>query len=59
MKTSYRIGVARTAREMALVSHTLSKNGMTAYTRDKGKWAWSDNFSVWLYVGPQKKGERS
>jgi hypothetical protein len=60
MKPSYRVGVARTAREMALVSHSLSKDGMTAYTRDKARWTWSDNFNVWFYQGPQqKKGARS
>jgi len=45
-----RVGAYRTAREMALSSHNLSRDGMVAVTRDGGTWKWSEHFNVWACV---------
>lgn len=36
-----------TAREMAVTSHNLSYDGMTATMADESVWKWSEHFSVW------------
>lgn len=40
----------KTAKQMALQSHNLSKDAMTARTADGKVWKWSDHFQVW--AGP-------
>lgn len=45
-----KVGNWRTARDMALSSHNLSKDGMSAVTADGGLWAWSNHFNVWACV---------
>lgn len=40
----------KTAIEMALTSHNLSKDGMTAVTSDGKRWAWSTQCEVWARV---------
>ena len=45
-----RVGLYLTARQMALRSHRLSRDGMTASTKDGGSWKWSAHFSVWACV---------
>ena len=54
MKPVYRVGEWRTAKQMALMTHRLSKDGLTAYTPDGSKWGWSDNFNVWSCIGTGK-----
>ena len=45
-----KVGNFRTAREMALSSHNLSRDGMSATTADGGEWRWSTHFNVWACV---------
>lgn len=42
-----KVGHYRTAHEMALTHHDLSRDGNSAYTYDGGLWRWSDHFRVW------------
>ncbi len=46
-----KVGNFRTAREMALSNHNLSRDGMSATTADGGEWSWSEHFNVWACVG--------
>jgi hypothetical protein len=40
-----------TAKEMALVSHNLGRDGKTAVTADGRKWVWDARFSQWAAWG--------
>ena len=42
--------VTKTAYEMALTSHTLSKDGETARCSDGGKFAWAATQNVWVQI---------
>jgi hypothetical protein len=44
--TNYK-GEFKTAREMALTSHNLSRDGMSCRTADGRVWKWSNRFQVW------------
>ena len=45
-----RVGRYMTARQMALKSHWLSTDGMTANAGDGGVWKWSEHFHIWACV---------
>lgn len=45
-----KVGAFLTARQMALKSHNLSKDGMDATAKDGGHWKWSNHFNVWACV---------
>ena len=49
-----KFGTTRTAYEMALKSHNLSRDGMSAKTPDGNVWKWSDHFRVWVLMVPRK-----
>lgn len=40
-----------TAKEMALTSHALSRDGKSATTADGRKWVWDARFSQWAAWG--------
>jgi len=40
-----------TAKEMALTSHNLGRDGKTAMTSDGRKWVWDSRFNHWAIWG--------
>jgi hypothetical protein len=45
------------AKQMALTSHNLSKDGMAATLKTGEVYKWSDHFNVWAGPFPQTKGD--
>jgi hypothetical protein len=45
-----------TAKEMALVSHNLSRDGLMATMANGEVWKWSDHFNVWAGPFPKCQG---
>lgn len=46
-----------TAKDMALSSHNLSRDGMSATRADGTVWKWSNHFNVWAGPFPAMKGD--
>lgn len=46
-----------TAKQMALQSHNLSRDGMSATLRSGEVYRWSDHFNVWAGPFPRTAGD--
>jgi len=46
-----------TAKEMALTSHNLSQDGMSATLRNGEVYRWSEHFNVWSGPFPKSQGD--